>query len=51
MSGSSALGSAQLPPFVSFAFVASITPGPSNLLILGDSARCGFAALPTTCGA
>ncbi|SKA34520.1 LysE family translocator [Consotaella salsifontis] len=43
---------AQLLPFVTFAFVASITPGPSNLLILGNSVRYGFAAaLPIVCGA
>lgn len=41
----------QLLPFATFAFVASITPGPSNLLILGNSARYGFfAALPIVLG-
>ncbi|MEX6506449.1 LysE family translocator [Jiella sp. M17.18] len=46
------VGVTQMLPFVSFAFVASITPGPSNLLILGNSARYGFAAaLPIVCGA
>lgn len=41
----------QFLPFVTFAFVASITPGPSNLLVLGNSARHGFlAALPIVWG-
>ena len=41
----------QLLPFVTFAFVASITPGPSNLLVLGNSARYGFfATLPIVLG-
>jgi threonine/homoserine/homoserine lactone efflux protein len=41
----------QILPFVTFAFVASITPGPSNLLVLGNSARYGFlAALPIVWG-
>lgn len=41
----------QLLPFVTFAFVASITPGPSNLLVLGNSARYGFfATLPIVVG-
>lgn len=41
----------QLLPFATFAFVASITPGPSNLLILGNSARYGFfAAFPIVWG-
>ncbi|WP_210251376.1 LysE family translocator [Aureimonas psammosilenae] len=41
----------QLLPFVTFAFVASITPGPSNLLVLGNSTRYGFvAALPIVWG-
>ena len=36
-----------LLPFLLFAFVASITPGPTNLLVLSNSARFGlFAALP-----
>jgi threonine/homoserine/homoserine lactone efflux protein len=35
-----------------FAFVASITPGPTNLLVLSNSARYGFkAALPIILGA
>jgi len=33
-----------LLPFLLFAFVASITPGPTNLLVLSNSARFGFAA-------
>ena len=32
----------QFIPFIIFAFVASITPGPTNVLILSQSARCGF---------
>jgi threonine/homoserine/homoserine lactone efflux protein len=41
-----------LLPFVLFAFVASITPGPTNILILSNSARYGFrAALPIILGA
>lgn len=41
----------QILPFVTFAFVASITPGPSNLLVLGNSARYGFVAtLPIVLG-
>lgn len=41
----------QILPFVTFAFVASITPGPSNLLVLGNSARYGFVAtLPIILG-
>jgi threonine/homoserine/homoserine lactone efflux protein len=31
-------------PFLLFAFVASITPGPTNILVLSHSARYGFAA-------
>lgn len=31
-------------PFVLFAFVASITPGPTNLLAMSSSARVGMAA-------
>ncbi|MCM2378576.1 LysE family translocator [Pseudomonas marginalis] len=39
-------------PFVLFAFVASITPGPTNILVLSNSARYGFkAALPIILGA
>lgn len=42
----------QLLPFVLFAFVASITPGPTNILILSNSARHGLAAaLPIILGA
>ncbi|WP_236171834.1 LysE family translocator [Pseudomonas pseudonitroreducens] len=38
-------------PFVLFAFVASITPGPTNLLIFSNSARFGWsAALPIMFG-
>lgn len=41
-----------LLPFMLFAFVASITPGPTNLLVLSNSARYGFkAALPIILGA
>ncbi|WP_460136478.1 LysE family translocator [Pseudomonas sp. S1_E04] len=39
-------------PFMLFAFVASITPGPTNILVLSNSARYGFkAALPIVLGA
>ena len=39
-------------PFMLFAFVASITPGPTNILVLSNSARYGFkAALPIIIGA
>lgn len=39
-------------PFMLFAFVASITPGPTNILVLSNSARYGFkAALPIINGA
>ncbi|TLX56638.1 LysE family translocator [Stutzerimonas nosocomialis] len=42
----------QLLPFVLFAFVASITPGPTNLLVLSNSARYGlWRALPIVLGA
>ena len=42
----------QLLPFMLFAFVASITPGPTNVLVLGSSARYGVAAtLPLVIGA
>jgi len=38
--------------FMLFAFVASITPGPTNILVLSNSARYGFkAALPVILGA
>jgi len=41
-----------LLPFLLFAFVASITPGPTNILVLSNSARYGFkAALPIVLGA
>lgn len=41
-----------LLPFMLFAFVASITPGPTNILVLSHSARYGFkAALPIILGA
>ncbi|WP_110654683.1 LysE family translocator [Salinicola halimionae] len=39
-------------PFALFAFVASITPGPTNLLILTQGARHGWkSTLPAACGA
>lgn len=39
-------------PFMLFAFVASITPGPTNVLVLSNSARYGLAAtLPIIFGA
>lgn len=48
---SQSLAISQLLPFLTFAFVASITPGPSNLLVLGNSARYGFVAtLPIVVG-
>ena len=41
-----------LLPFMLFAFVASITPGPTNILVLSNSARYGLkAALPIILGA
>ena len=41
-----------LLPFLLFAFVASITPGPTNILVLSNSARYGFAAaIPIILGA
>jgi threonine/homoserine/homoserine lactone efflux protein len=41
-----------LLPFLAFAFVASITPGPTNILVFSNSARYGFkAALPIIFGA
>ncbi|KOY00895.1 LysE family translocator [Pseudomonas nunensis] len=41
-----------LLPFLLFAFVASITPGPTNILVLSNSARFGFrAAAPIILGA
>ena len=40
-----------LLPFLLFAFVASITPGPTNILVLSNSARFGFkAAVPIILG-
>lgn len=42
----------QLLPFILFTFVASITPGPTNMLVLNSSARFGWrAALPLIIGA
>ena len=39
-------------PFLLFAFVASITPGPTNILVLSNSARYGLpATLPIIFGA
>jgi threonine/homoserine/homoserine lactone efflux protein len=39
-------------PFLLFAFVASITPGPTNLLVLSNSARHGLrASVPMLLGA
>ncbi|EJM68038.1 LysE family translocator [Pseudomonas sp. GM55] len=39
-------------PFLLFAFVAAITPGPTNILVLSNSARFGlFAAVPIIFGA
>ncbi|SEU12829.1 Threonine/homoserine/homoserine lactone efflux protein [Pseudomonas sp. NFR09] len=39
-------------PFMLFAFVASITPGPTNILVLSNSAQYGLrAALPIIFGA
>ena len=41
-----------LLPFLLFAFVASITPGPTNILVLSHSSRCGLGAtLPIIFGA
>lgn len=41
-----------LLPFLLFAFVASITPGPNNILVLSNSARHGLmATLPIILGA
>ncbi|NSX09739.1 LysE family translocator [Pseudomonas lini] len=41
-----------LLPFLLFAFVASITPGPTNILVLSHSSRRGLAAtLPIIFGA
>ena len=42
----------QLLPFILFAFVASITPGPTNILVLSNSSRFGLgAAMPIILGA
>ncbi|AKK00082.1 MULTISPECIES: LysE family translocator [Pseudomonas] len=42
----------QLLPFALFAFVASITPGPTNILVLSHSTRFGLATtLPIILGA
>lgn len=42
----------QLLPFILFAFVSSITPGPTNVLVLNNSIRHGFGAtLPIIAGA
>ncbi|WP_433735353.1 LysE family translocator [Pseudomonas putida] len=39
-------------PFLLFAFVAAITPGPTNILVLSNSARFGLvAAVPVIFGA
>lgn len=47
-----ALPSSQLLPFVIFAFVASITPGPTNLLILSCAVRHGLlTTMPIVIGA
>lgn len=41
----------ELLPFALFAFVASITPGPTNVLVLSHSVRFGFVgALPIMLG-
>lgn len=41
-----------LLPFMLFAFGASITPGPTNILVLSNSARYGFkASVPIILGA
>ncbi|PTT65717.1 lysine transporter LysE, partial [Pseudomonas sp. HMWF007] len=43
---------ASLLPFLLFAFVASITPGPTNILVLSHSSRRGLSAtLPIIFGA
>jgi len=43
---------ASLLPFLLFAFVASITPGPTNILVLSHSSRWGMrATLPIIAGA
>ncbi|MBO1539876.1 LysE family translocator [Pseudomonas sp. OA65] len=42
----------QLLPFALFAFVASITPGPTNILVLSHSSRFGLATtMPIILGA
>ena len=41
----------ELLPFTLFAFVASITPGPTNVLVLSHSVRFGLlGALPIVLG-
>ncbi len=41
-----------LPPFLLFALVASITPGPTNILVLANASRHGLtAAVPMVFGA
>lgn len=43
---------ATLLPFLLFAFVSSITPGPTNILVLSNAARYGLlASLPSVLGA
>lgn len=41
--------SSPLLPFLLFAFVASITPGPTNILVLSNSARYGAWPAPPAC--
>lgn len=44
--------SSTISAFAVFAFVASITPGPTNILVLSTSARCGiWRSLPLILGA
>lgn len=41
-----------LPPFLLFALVASVTPGPTNILVLANASRHGLtAAVPMVFGA
>lgn len=40
-----------LVPFLLFAVVASITPGPTNILVLSNSQRHGLAAAWRSCSA
>jgi threonine/homoserine/homoserine lactone efflux protein len=43
---------ATLLPFLLFAFVSSITPGPTNILVLSNAARYGLlASVPSVLGA